>query len=73
MKDLQKEVSGITLLTDIGLKVADAWGLKVAGAEHPSPGTFVITRDGKVAWRRLEQNGSDWPTWDEVAAALAKA
>ena len=71
MKDLQKDVQGVTLYTDPDVKVGNAWGLKVAGAEHPSPGTFVVAKDGTVTWRRLEEAGKgDWPTWAEVAAQL---
>jgi hypothetical protein len=70
MRDLQKTVIGVTLFTDPGVKVSDAWGLKVQGAEHPSPGTFVVTKDGTVTWRRLEEAGKDWPSWSEVAAQL---
>jgi hypothetical protein len=44
--------------------------LHVAGAEAPSPGTFVIGRDGLVQWRRLADNHGDWPTYPELAAAL---
>jgi peroxiredoxin len=67
---LQAKLPGITLLTDPDLAGATAWGVRVPGAEHPSPGTFVIGRDGVVTWRRLEDQRGDWPTYPELAEAL---
>ena len=70
MAALQPKVPGVTLLTDPGVAASTAWGVHVAGAENPSPGTFVVGRDGVVKWRRLEDSRGDWPTYDELAAAL---
>lgn len=67
---LQAKLPKITLLTDPGLTAVTAWGLRAAGAEEPSPGTFVIGRDGVVQWRRLEDSRGDWPTYPELTAAL---
>jgi hypothetical protein len=71
MRDLQPKLKGVTLLTDPTMKATEAWGLRLAGAEHPSPGTFVVARDGTVMWRRLADAKNDWQSWDEVAAAVA--
>jgi hypothetical protein len=70
MAALQAKVPGVTLLTDPGVAASTAWGVHVAGAENPSPGTFVVGRDGAVQWRRLEDRRGDWPTYAELAAAL---
>ena len=71
MVDLQNKLSQLTLLADPDLATINTWGLRPdPGAEEGNPATFVITRDGKVAYRRLESNGKDWPTYDELAAAL---
>lgn len=70
MASLQVKLAKITLLTDRDLSAATAWGLRVPGAESPSPGTFVVGRDGLVQWRRLEDKGVDWPTYPELTAAL---
>lgn len=70
MASLQAKLTQITLLTDLDLSAAAAWGLRVPGAESPSPGTFVISRDGLVQWRRLADKGVDWPTYPELASAL---
>jgi peroxiredoxin len=70
MKDLQTKLVGVTLYTDPGVKVADGWGLKVAGAEHPQPGTFVVKKDGMVTWRKLADGKTDWPSYDELSGAL---
>jgi hypothetical protein len=57
-------------LTDLDLKASEAFGLHIPGSEHPSPGTFVIDKSGAVKWRKLEEKGKDWPTYDEVAVAI---
>ena len=67
---LQPKVPGITLLTDLQLAAAKAWAVHVPGAESPSPGTFVVSRDGVVQWRHLGDEHGDWPKYPEVAAAL---
>jgi peroxiredoxin len=69
MAALQAKLPRITLLTDPGAAAA-AWGVHVPGADNPSPGTFVVGRDGVVQWRRLEDKRGDWPTYAELAAAL---
>jgi len=68
--ELQAKLAKITLFTDLDLSATTAWGLRAPGAEHPSPGTFVVNRDGVVQWRRLEDKNGDWPTYPELAAAL---
>lgn len=70
MAALQPKLPKITLLTDPGVAAATAWGLHVPDADSPSPGTFVVDRDGVVQWRRLGDRRGDWPTYPEVAAAL---
>jgi alkyl hydroperoxide reductase subunit AhpC len=68
--ELQAKLAKIPLFTDLDLSATTAWGLRAPGAEHPSPGTFVVNRDGVVQWRRLEDKNGDWPTYPELAAAL---
>lgn len=70
MAELQATLAKLTLLSDRDLSVTTAWGLHVPGAEAPSPGTFVVSRDGLVRWRRLGDQRVDWPTYPELAAAL---
>jgi hypothetical protein len=70
MTALQARLPGITLLTDLALVAATAWGVHTPGAEIPDPGTFVVNREGVVQWRRPGDAHSDWPTYAEVAAAL---
>jgi peroxiredoxin len=67
---LQAKLGKLTLLTDPGLTTVSAWSLRVPGAESPSPGTFVVNRDGEIQWLRLEDERGDWPTYAELAAAL---
>jgi peroxiredoxin len=70
MASLQAKLARITLLSDLDLSAATAWGLHAPGAENPEPGTFVVDRAGIVQWRRLEDPRGDWPTYAEVASAL---
>lgn len=70
MAPLQAKLAKITLLADLDLSATTAWGLREPGAEHPSPGTFVVGRDGLVQWRRLAEKSGDWPTYAELAGAL---
>lgn len=70
MAALQPKLPRLTLLTDPGVAASAAWGVHVAGAESPSPGTFVVGHNGAVQWRRLEDARGDWPTYAELAAAL---
>jgi peroxiredoxin len=67
---LEHKVQGVALLSDLDLSASAAWGLRAAGADSPSPGTFVVGRDGKITYRRLEDPSGDWPTYAELAAAL---
>ena len=70
MAALQPKLPGITLLTDLELAAATAWGVHTPGAEIPDPATFVVSREGVVQWRRLGDARTDWPTYAELAAAL---
>jgi peroxiredoxin len=67
---LQAKVPRLLLLTDPTVAAAQAWGVRLPDADSPSPGTFVVGRDGIVRWRRLEDARGDWPTYAELAAAL---
>lgn len=67
---LQDKLAGVMLLVDTDLSTTAAWGLRDPGAEEGNPATYVIAKDGKITFRRLADNGKDWPTYDEVAAAL---
>ncbi len=70
MAPLQTKVPGILLMTDPKLAALQAWGVLQREAEHPSPVTFVIGRDGIVRWRHLLDVRGDWPTYAELRAAL---
>ncbi len=70
MATLVPTLPGITLLTDLELEASAAWGLARAGAQNPSPATYVIGRDGAVRWRKLPGAGGDWPAYKDLAAAL---
>ena len=68
--DLQHDLAGVTLLTDLGVVASTTWGLAVPDGEVPSPATFVIDRSGTIRWRKLGDAKGDWPTYDRLAAGL---
>ena len=69
MASLQTKLPTITLLTDPQLVAVKAWGVAYPRAEHPTPATFVVAGEA-VRWRYLLGKSGDWPTYDQVAAAL---
>ena len=64
------------LLSDPEHKIIDAYGLrdpayngqKVEGIPHPA--VYVIDKQGKVAWARIESDYKQRPTNEEIRAAL---
>ena len=64
------------LLSDPNHKVIDSYGLrdpaykeeKVYGIPHPA--VYIINKDGKVTWARIESDYRKRPTNDELRAAL---
>ena len=64
------------LLSDPEHKIIDAYGLrdpayngqKVEGIPHPA--VYVIDRQGKIAWARIESDYKQRPTNEEIRAAL---
>src|ERR1041384_5178618 len=73
LAELAARFPRLTMLSDLDLSVVAAWGLRIPGADTPSPGTFVVGRDGVVGWSRLGDQRGDWPTYPEVAAALTSS
>ena len=67
---LQAKLPELLLLIDPKLAASKAWGVHIAGTDNPSPGTFVVGRNGVVRWRRLGDSRGDWPSYAELAAAL---
>ena len=64
------------LLSDPEHKIIDAYGLrdpsyegqKVYGIPHPA--VYVINKDGKVSWAKVESNYRERPTNQEIRAAI---
>ncbi len=64
------------LLSDPQHKIIDAYGLRddafkgqdIYGIPHPA--VYVITKDGKVSWARIEADYKQRPTNTEIRAAL---
>lgn len=71
-----KGAVNFSILSDPGHKTIDAYGLrdpayegqKVFGIPHPA--VFVIDKEGKVAWSKVEANYRERPTNQEIRAAL---
>ena len=66
------------ILSDPDHKIIDAYGLhdpaydgqKVEGIPHPA--VYVIDRQGKVAWAKIESDYKQRPTNEEIRAALGR-
>jgi peroxiredoxin len=64
------------ILSDPGHRVIDAYGIrdpdyngqKFEGIPHPS--VYLIDKNGKVAWSKVEADYKERPGTDEVEAAL---
>jgi len=64
------------ILSDPDHKIIDAYGLrdpayegqKVYGIPHPA--VYVIDKQGKVAWAKIESDYKQRPTNEEIRAAL---
>ena len=67
---LQAKLPSLTLLTDPKMASVAAWGLRFGDADEPWPATFVVDNHGAITWRYVGVKGKDWPTYDELAAAL---
>jgi peroxiredoxin len=66
------------LLSDPQHKVIDAYGLRdprytqIGQAGIPSPAAYVIDRNGRVAWMRIDRDHTVRPPNAEIRAALEK-
>lgn len=64
------------LLSDPEHKIIDAYGLRDPAYEGqqvygiPKASVYVIDRNGKVAWSKIESNYRERPTNQEIRAAL---
>jgi len=64
------------LLSDPEHKTIDAYGLRdpaYAGGEQegiPHPAVYVIDKQGRVAWAKIETDYKQRPTLEEIRAAL---
>ena len=69
-------VVGIELLSDPQSRTIDRYGLRdpaYAGKKTdgiPHPAVFVLDRDGRVRWSKIESDYRERPTVEDVGAAL---
>jgi peroxiredoxin len=67
---------GFPLLFDPRAGTIDRYGLRDPSYAHqdqdgvPRPAVFVLDREGKVRWSKIESDYRERPTVEEVAAAL---
>ncbi len=82
-KDFAKKISSdgkgevsFPILADPGHEIIDTYGLrdpayegqKVYGIPHPA--VYLIDKNGKVTWAKVESNYRERPTSQEIRAAL---
>ena len=64
------------ILSDPDHKIIDTYGLRDPAYEGqkvygiPRPAVYVIDREGKVTWSKVESNYRERPTNQEIRAAL---
>ncbi|MEX2015388.1 MAG: peroxiredoxin [Candidatus Hydrogenedentales bacterium] len=61
------------LVSDVGLKTAALYGSRRPNAAAASRNTFVIGKDGRIAWRVIGFNPTFEGQYTEMAAEIAKA
>ena len=72
----QKGPLNFPLLSDSQHKIIDAYGLRdetykgqdVYGIPHPA--VYVVDKEGKVSWAKIESNYKERPTNAQIRAAL---
>lgn len=71
-----KDKVNFPLLSDPGNKIIDAYGLRDPAYEGqnvygiPHPAVYVINKEGKVAWAKVESNYRERPSNQEIRAAI---
>lgn len=60
------------VLSDRGLQLAAAFGVRQADEETPLPATFVLDAKGQVAWRMVAGEIPERPTIEQLLAALGQ-
>ena len=61
---------GFPICADPGCEVAKAYGTYDPEHKVALPSVFVLTKDGKVAWRKTGESVPDRPPEDEVLRAV---
>lgn len=67
---------GFPLLSDPGSETIDRYAIRdpaYAGTENdglPHPAVFIVDREGRVRWSRIESDYRQRPSLDEIQAAL---
>lgn len=58
------------LLSDPDLKTIDAYGVRMTDSEIAVPATFVVAKDGTIAYRYIGETQADRPTNEDLLKAL---
>lgn len=61
----------VPLVADVGLEVADAYGIKLASALRRA--IFIVDPDGRIAHRDVKKLGLSYTDSDGIAKALSEA
>ncbi len=61
----------VPLVADVGLEVADAYGIKLGSALRRA--IFIVDPDGRIAHREVKLLGLSYTDADGIAGALAEA
>jgi peroxiredoxin Q/BCP len=69
---VSKRSLGFPILSDPSGETMRSWGVWHESEKIALPGVFVVTRDGKVAWRFVSESVESRPYEDDVIDAVAK-
>ncbi|TWT91260.1 redoxin family protein [Stieleria varia] len=63
----------LVMVRDPGMRMIESWGLRWdAPRETAYPATYVIQKNGRVAWSKVSKSHAGRSTVDEILAALKK-
>lgn len=57
---------GFPLLSDPDARVIDRYGVRMKGETLAVPATFIVGRDGTLAWRHVGERALDRPPLSQV-------
>jgi len=64
---------GFSLLEDVDLRVASAYGVAMAGKDIAVPAVFVIRSDRVISWKQVGETVDDRPSSATLIARVREA